>query len=173
MAAKAGLCRLALLMSLAAASPSQAAIKSYDFSISGDFFGVGSPPFGLTSNPVLTGRLGVDLTKNGRDAIASLAFSSGTRDWSTSDLTPESYAAFFGGDLDDFALVFTGGDNYVYAYNTASFSENGGFLSCNNCVSFRPSADGVPEPAAWAMMIAGFAMLGGMTRSRAAGVRRA
>jgi hypothetical protein len=68
----------------------------------------------------------------------------------------------------DFSFALTNGQNYVVDLVNSSN------ICCGNLTSFSGRLDGnfdwrigdVPEPASWAMMIAGFGMVGGTLRRR-------
>ncbi len=61
-------------------------------------------------------------------------------------------------------VYFTGGDNFnkIIIKQTAG----GGYESDNHTVGFYTEVGGVPEPATWAMLIAGFGMTGLAARRR-------
>ena len=159
---------------LLSASPASAAPLLFTFT-GNSFSGAQSASFTLDSNPTPDqindqpvfgfGQIffnNVSGTFNGQAGTASL-ISFGTGIASQFQIVGTSLGfAQFAGDT-----VFTGSfSNPVFSPGTYKF---GGFSSGTLTISAIAAA--VPEPATWAMMIAGFGMVGGALRHRRGNVR--
>ena len=59
----------------------QATLLTYDFTAAGNWFNSGTPPFGLSSNPTITGTLTVDNTLNDLAAFDAILVTTGTMTW--------------------------------------------------------------------------------------------
>ncbi|WP_156378509.1 MULTISPECIES: PEPxxWA-CTERM sorting domain-containing protein [unclassified Phenylobacterium] len=161
---------VALAASVAAiSSPAAAAIKQIDFTVSsGDWQHLNgvNGPYGLSLQPTLSGSLRFDDTKADSSAFVSLDYVTGTRVWTLADIAANSSIFYSGGAFSAFALHF-GSGNLLASNTTASVAEGPNTLYCNNCVSIGP-VSAVPEPQTWALMIAGFGLLGTALRRRKA-----
>ena len=92
--------------------------------------------------------------------------------------TPAGYGYAYNGyflfSLGSPYLLFTPASALTDAGGTVALSQNGyGSYECNNCYPYRFASGSlttetasVPEPASWAFMLGGFAMVGGAMRSR-------
>lgn len=161
---------VALAGSLAAiSSPAAAAIRQIDFTVSSANWqhlnGVNGP-YGLSLQPTLSGSLQFDDTKADSSAFVSLDYATGTRIWTLADIKAASSIFYSGGAFSAFFLDF-GGGNVLGSNSTAGVAEGPNTLHCNNCVSIGP-VSAVPEPQTWALMIAGFGLLGTALRRRKA-----
>jgi len=169
MTLKSGQVAIAAAIALAAAvSQAQAALISVDFTVNpGGWFGSGSP-FGVGSDPTFTGNVVLDNTVTNGSTFTSISFVTGSKTWTLGDInTGASGATFSSGALSYFDLVFTN-SSYVYSNNTVGLYDGPSYQACNSCVSIDSTTfvgGGVPEPATWAMMIAGFAGVGAALRS--------
>ncbi|HLZ75607.1 PEPxxWA-CTERM sorting domain-containing protein [Phenylobacterium sp.] len=158
------------------AGSASASIITVDFNVAGGWFQTGNTdtPFGLSNNPNLNGSVQLDTTKTGVDTFVSIDWVTGTRTWTLADLDPSSAGAdFTGGGLLDFSMDFTAPGNYVDSNNTAQIYDGTGGIACNNCVTVTNNpggGPGVPEPAGWALMIAGFGLAGAALRRRRTGL---
>ena len=158
------------LVSLSAtfSNRTSANIITVDFAVAGDWFGTGTitPPFGLSTNPVLSGQVAIDTTKTGVAAFVGLDWVTGTKVWTLSDIAPDGALGaqpavdyYPNGVFQNFSLLFTnqGSGNYVFSGDwggppqsvagTASITDtdNGHYYSfaCNACVTIT----GVSEMA--------------------------
>ncbi len=158
---------LAMALAMAAAtSAAQAAILTVNFTVApGTWFG-GGTPYGLI-DPSLSGSVDVDTTDTSGNSFSALNFVTGTKTWTLADINiGSSYVQFDGfGNFGQFALILTSG-NYVYTNNTVALFDGDSNLACNGCVSTSIGTGTVPEPASWAMLIAGFGMTGALLRRR-------
>jgi MYXO-CTERM domain-containing protein len=116
----------------------------------------GSSPFGLSSEPTLTGSL--SLNTSNPNQLTSLDWVTGSRVWSLSDVSSFS-ANVAGNSVSNFDLLF-GPGNYVYSVNTASITDGTNLLSCNNCVMITSEAVSTPNPSAIYLFATGLAALG-------------
>ena len=157
-----------LLASSVMGASVRAAVQSYDFTVNagpGGYTSSAVLPYGLSGNPILTGSFTVDNAQAGSAVFTNLSYVTGTRSWSAADIDGTSSAQFDGmGALTFFDIRFTAPANYVISNNTMQVNDGSNFMFCNFCVSFAPSAQGVPEPASWALMIFGFGASGAMLR---------
>ena len=157
----AGLAGAAVALSAATAS---AAVTTVDFVIDGTWFGPGAP-YGYTGASVLTGSLDIDDTRSDVTAFLGFDLTVGSRTFTLADIASGS-VSYLSGKVSDFVVIFNESGNYVYLNQTAAFNDGGGFLACNRCVS--ASQGGVPEPAAWALMLLGFGGMGSALRRQRA-----
>jgi hypothetical protein len=165
---------------LGLSSAAFAKIQVVDFSIAGGGWFGGTAPYGLPSQPTLTGSVTVDDTLSGNAAFVGLDYKTGTRTWTLGDIISGgfgndgvSYDAL--GVVNNITLEMgaLGNETYVISNNTAGINfplagvdKSGAGIACNGCVSITSVSNGVPEPATWAMMLVGFGGLGAVMRSR-------
>jgi hypothetical protein len=184
-------CATACALALALASPAAAAVKTVNFHIEGTWtiLDVGLP-FQLTGSPILDGSFSFDdanymVISGGRylyPDIVAVDFTPGNQIWALGDVASSTGVASdtLGGAFNFFTLAF---DN-IYQPNalhlnlvqqgTAQLYDGVSSAVCRDCVTWTvtdglPSTGGgVPEPATWALMIAGFGLAGAcLRRSRA------
>jgi hypothetical protein len=137
-------------------------------------FGSGSP-FGLPADPAITGSVTIDEDLGGLASILALDYTTGSRVWTLADLNPASHATSSGGMVQQVFLVF----GPVNPPNDVSFGVDGAAdalisddvngIDCH-CITYALAGAGggsVPEPAAWALMLAGFGLAGAALRRRA------
>lgn len=156
---------------IAMSSPAAAAVKQIDFTINNgawNHINGANGPYGLSLDPTIKGSLRFDDTKGGADAFVGLNYVTGSRTWTLADIEPLSSIYYAGGAFSAFVL-YLGPGNVLGSHNTAGIAEGANTLYCNNCVSIT-SISAVPEPQSWALMIAGFGLLGGVLRQRKAAV---
>ena len=158
-------------LTIGAASAAQAAVEIVNFTISGDWFSSGSP-FGMTPGADLTGTIYVDNALTGAASIVGIDYVTGTRTWTLADIDLDQTTVAFWSTTNTFqnaSIRFTTPSNYITG--TAQIRDGDDYMACNSCVTFRPEMAGVPEPATWAMLIAGFGLAGAsLRRRRQAGV---
>jgi hypothetical protein len=131
-------------------------IMSYDFTAAGFWFHLGTPPFGLSSDPTITGSLTVDNTLIGPASFDAISVTTGTMIWDQTMLNP-AIIGNNGTDFDAagnltcflFSLGNLGGTGQNGAFlivssnNTSNLDDGlGNSIACNYCVSFQA----VPEP---------------------------
>lgn len=169
----------AAVVGLAIAAPAGATVFEVDFDVApGSWIqGLGSgSPYGLPADPSLSGSFTVDdasAVGNLVDgsAVTSLNWVTGTRTWTLTDIdVGGSFVTFGGGTVTGFNLAFDP-TNDVGFPNTASINDGTSQIFCNGCVSIAGvsvvgGGGGVPEPASWALMLAGFFGLGGALRQQ-------
>lgn len=169
-----------------AASPATAAVQTLSFRIDPTqgvpfqhFGDLGGYPFGLTATSVIDGSVTVDSAdavagKVSYDKFLSLDYTSGTKTWTLADLGGNSFMGF---DLNTGeilgGLLWFDNENFVSTGGGMALFDGRYGIYCNGCVSI-PGRDGggiggVPEPAAWALMLLGFAGAGAMVRRQAPG----
>src|ERR1700761_9125539 len=92
----------------------QARAEIFQLDWTADYTAVGSidivtsgagDPFGIETLPVITGTMTVDNNKSGGDAIVDLSFTTGSIDWTISDLNRASSSVFFDGTTGDFQVL--------------------------------------------------------------------
>lgn len=179
-----------------AAGAASAATEVVDFSIdtaaaqfqSGDAYGIPQgPPLTGSFTVTLPGTLGSYWETT--DGITAFDFTAGTKTWTLSDLDPGLTAGFIAvhvGDysgveqVDDFELwlapgygTYLFGDATGTAGNAVITDPLGGVVGCNACLTYNGPVGveiaGIPEPATWAMMIAGVGLMGSTLRRRTSG----
>jgi hypothetical protein len=156
-------------------------------------FGIGSP-FGLPDDPTLTGTIWIDdTTLNGPSSVTDLSYDTGTHSWTAADITDAYFtfgstatgivingvALIFGPAVDRNFLSFSpvGDVNYgsagVSDALAGDVSNDTIGIYCAHCVTATDlTRDGngpgaVPEPGAWALLLAGFGLTGAALRRRA------
>jgi hypothetical protein len=147
-----------------AAHSAQATLLTYDFTAAGNWFTQGTPPFGLSSSPTITGTLTVDNTLTGLAAFDDISVTTGTMAWDETMLNPtiflEETQYDASGNLTNFtfSLGNPGGTGQsgtfliVSSNNTFNLHDGlGNTISCNGCVSFE-SSQPVPEPSTLALL---------------------
>lgn len=149
------------------ASPAAAAVKLVDFTLTGGSWihinGVDGP-YGLPLQPTISGQVAIDDTKTDASGFVGLNYTTGTRIWTLADIQSNSQIFYSGGAFENFFLNL-GSGNLVGTNNSASIAEGANNIYCNGCVSVT-SVSAVPEPGAWALMIAGFGLVGATLRRR-------
>ena len=160
----------ALTLALAAGH-AQAALVQVNFQADGDWFGSGALPYGLSSDPVITGSFIADSSLSGAAAYQSLDLMVGTQNYEVTDFATFQGAfvtgiTFLGDTVINFDLAFS--DLLFTSEQTVNIQPDPpSFLACNRCVTFSQQIQGVPEPATWALMIGGFGLAGvGLRRRR-------
>jgi hypothetical protein len=147
-----------------------AAIVVQSFNIApGGWFGGGNP-YGIGADPTFNGTLTFDTTDTSGTTFQGISFVTGSKTWTLADINIANSSASFTGDIvNSFSLVFgsLGVNNSLYSNNTIALTDDTGFRACNGCVSLTSGVAAVPEPAAWALMIAGFGLVGSAMRRRA------
>jgi hypothetical protein len=149
-----------------------AAIVVQNFTIApGGWFGPGNP-YNIGADPSFSGSLTLDTSDTSGTTFQAINFVTGLKTWTLADINIASSSAAFNGDIvESFSLVFgsLNVNNSLYSNNTIALTDDSGFLACNGCVSLVATG-GVPEPASWALMIAGFGFTGAAMRRRVAKV---
>jgi|CXWL01.1.fsa_nt_gi hypothetical protein len=153
------------------ATPSQAALVVEAFQIApGGWFGGGNP-YGVGTNPALSGTVTLDNTDASGNTFKAINYITGSRTWTLADINIGASGAVFNamGGVQQFSLIFGNYSSYVFSNNTAAINDagGGGSIACNGCVSISPAvSSAVPEPAAWALMLVGFGVMGSAMRRR-------
>lgn len=152
------------------ATPSQAALVVEAFQIAaGGWFGGGNP-FGVGTNPSLSGTVTLDNADGSGNSFKAINYVTGSKTWTLADLNVGASSAVFNamGGVVQFSMIFGNYNSYVFSNNTAAINDPvGGLIACNGCVSISPAqASPVPEPAAWALMLVGFGAVGSAMRRR-------
>ena len=160
----------AAIMLAAAATVSTAAhATSYlvNFTVKSDVWGGYGMPFGVSQDQILTGSFIADSSQTGSARITNLTYTTGSRTWTTADVATNSTVQIDANGLSFFEIYFNA-QNYFAADNNAVINDGSANRYCNFCVSYTASVvtDAVPEPATWAMMISGFAVVGASMRRR-------
>ncbi len=172
------------------AAPASATILHVDFTIHpGNWvqaIGAGSP-FGLSSDPGISGSLEVDTTDGsfaiyGFQELSAINYVTGTRTWTLADIDLwNSGVRLQNGLVGVFDIGFgdlaNGPFDYFLwdaldqptAYSAAVIGDQISTIVCNACITvsgdvWTPGA--VPEPATWALMLAGFGLAGAALRRR-------
>lgn len=172
-------------LAVGAAGQASATVWRVDFNVAGTWVQDGGSgyPYGFTDSPAFGGWFTVDDTshftvpKSGFEAYPDLVDASvnpGTQVYTAADVDP-GYGFLMSATPGDpfffWAITFNhpgSGKNYVTAAQASIFDGANG-VTCNDCVTWSISevvSSGTPEPATWAMMIAGFGMVGTMLRRR-------
>jgi hypothetical protein len=149
----------------------QATLLTYDFTAAGNWFVGGTPPFGLSSEPTITGTLTVDNTLASPASFYAISVTTGTMKWDQTMLNPAVLGAETDFDAEGnltsflFSLGNLGGTGQtgtfliVASNNTFNLHDGlGNIISCNGCVSFQ-SSQAVPEPSTLALLGIGFVTL--------------
>lgn len=132
------------------------------------------PPFGLSSQPAISGSMDLDTTKSDKSAFVGLDYATGSKVWTLADISNSSFvdysiynlgyssAPYFNLYLNSPSI----NGNSVSQNNSISISEGYRTIFCNYCVSSRVTAmpAAVPEPTSWLMLTAGFALVGATIR---------
>ena len=149
------------------AIPAAAATVVQGFSVApGGWFGGGNP-YGVGTNPSLSGSVTVDTTNTTGTSFSAINWVTGSRIWTLADINiGASSVLFSGGNVTQFSLIFNQSANYVYSNNTVAINDRETTIACNSCVSLVAAQAAVPEPATWAMMLFGFGAIGGFLRRR-------
>lgn len=154
------------------ASSARAEVIAVTFEVGGNWMQVSGvePPYGLPSDPFLTGSFEIDSDTavggiSPGSAIQNLVLQVGSRLFTEADLTFDSLVAWSGGKFLFFQINF--GGNNIVAQTSARFYDGVGDLACNDCVTVTSPAP-IPEPSTWAMMIAGLGLAGLGLRRRCA-----
>jgi hypothetical protein len=164
----------ALMLAVCGGQPAQAAVKVIDFTLTGPWqqFRGFSGPYGLSSQPTITGSVEVDDTKTDASAFLAIDFTTGTKSWGLADLLPDSRAFHAGGSM-GFYMRFSGALVSTHAsaisVRGASINDVPNGIYCSGCVRIDAVRDGVapvPEPATWALSILGFGAVGAILRRR-------
>lgn len=148
-----------VLLIIWAAHPAKATLLTYDFTAAGNWFNSGTPPFGLSSDPTITGTLTVDNTLIGPASFDAISVTTGTMTWDQTMLNPAVFdveTTFDAiGNLTSFIFPLgnLGGTGQkgtfliVSSKNTFNLHAGlGNIIGCNFCVSFQ-SSQAVPEPS--------------------------
>lgn len=153
------------------ATPSQAAPVVEAFQIApGGWFGGGNP-YGVGANPSLSGTVTLDNADGSGNSFKAINYVTGSKTWTLADLNVGASSAVFDamGGVVQFSMIFGNYNSYVFSNNTAAINDagGGGSIACNGCVSISPAvSSAVPEPAAWALMLVGFGVMGSAMRRR-------
>ncbi len=172
----------AALAIVSAAAPASAAIHTFTFEappgVWEQNFGSGGP-FGLSDQPDIIGSVTVNSDLGGIDAFLALDFTTGTRTWTLADLRSGTKVIGSAGNVYYLNVAMGGSDPTLQngfeigpqdnsSYVLIGDGTNG--IDCINCITWTDTVGGggaVPEPATWALMIAGFGMAGAGLRRRA------
>jgi len=166
----------ALTTIVAASSAAQADTLVVDFTVSGPgWFGSGTSPFGLPSQPTINGIVTIDSTKTDQSAFLAIDWVTGSQTWQLSDIYGGGVTYSAPNVLSDFNFEASNpsGSTYVYSNNTVGIT-GGGFIACNSCVQITSVTDNsaVPGPIAGAglpgLVFAGGAFLTWWRRKRTA-----
>jgi hypothetical protein len=131
--------------------------------------------YGLGNDPTINGSVTVDSNLSGGAAFRAISYTTGTRVWTLADIDGSQSGIFFSGPTFisfNFTMIEGGGFNFFYSNNTVSILDpsDNSRLVCNGCVNVTNVTDlsppAVPEPASWAMLLAGFGSVGLMLRRR-------
>jgi hypothetical protein len=153
------------------ASAAEAGPILINFTISGGWFQtIGSTgPYGLSSNPILSGNVTVDGISTNVSAFQALNFQTGTKIWTLTDIQTATNkgidSVVYGPGNTVTSFGFYIGNDYVFSNNTAGFRQGENGIACNGCVSITSTvATDVPEPATWAMFGLGLLGAGAVAR---------
>jgi hypothetical protein len=147
-----------------ASTPAFASLITVDFDVIGggwfQTFGPGSP-FGLTSQPTLSGSVTIDDTVTSGAAFVGIDYTTGSRTWTLSDIDQTTSFVDYNGDgsFQQFGINFTSSLDFLYSSNTVGVYDGTNGIACNFCFTVT-SISGVPEMSTWALMLLGFAGLG-------------
>jgi hypothetical protein len=141
-----------------------------DFTVSGGGwvqYGT-SPPFGLSSQPTISGDVEIDSTKSDWTAFIGIDWVTG-KTWTLSNIQEgtspvgTSYVKYGSdGSVLEFGLVFEnidGAENYLFSNNTVGIGNGSSFMDCNFCVSIT-SETSAPLPAALPLFATGLGAMG-------------
>jgi hypothetical protein len=153
---------------------------------------VNSPPFGLSSNPTLSGDVVIDTTNNdplnnafyswGASNFISVNWATGNKTWTLADINgPNSYVLYSYGQFLSFFIEWSNPSNNLGSNNTVGVWEIGTppdysdnhIIYCNGCVTVTSTTIGTSEtplPAALPLFATGLGALGllGWRRKRKA-----
>jgi hypothetical protein len=148
-------------------SSANATVQTYDITVAGDaWVSVGSPIFGLSGQPTLSGWVTVDNTLTGFAAFQYFSFTTGTHTWTLSEFVGPTANALFddSGNLAQFSLAdfsFGGTSMYFHSLFTTSIYNGDDWLFCNQCISLKPGvARAIDEPEGLALLGLGILWLG-------------
>ena len=113
---------IASALVLGVAAPSQAAVVVQGFSVAPDRWFDDGNPFGVGTNPSLSGSVTVNTADTTGTSFLAINYVTGSKIWSLADIDVGASRVNFDGmgNVSEFALVFSGGSNYVYSFNTVS-----------------------------------------------------
>lgn len=171
---------VAVSLAVGATSAASAATVTKSFEFFATDFGAGAPKanvsghFTFTFDPAVSGSGSLDAL-----SIPSLGLSSGGYSYSANPAMPAfsflnvgglpSGVGTVNGSAADFVLSFLGVASDPFSYLPANFSYSTGDGKVWSTGAFQVSPyvqTAVPEPATWAMMIAGFGLAGAALRRR-------
>jgi hypothetical protein len=146
------------------AHQAQATLLTYGLTVAGGCFGSNTPPFGLSSNPTITGTFTVDNTETGVAAFNAISVITGTMTWDQTMLNPDVFFVETNfdavGDLTSFIFSLGSGPDQTGSFLIAASNNTfdlhdglGNIIACNNCVSFERSQPTVPEPSSLVALV--------------------
>lgn len=118
--------------------------------------------FAANAGDTLTITVDVAGSQRGSTETFFAGFNNGTTDVSNQSITVQSADPY---STRTFSFIAPVAGTYSAFFGTPS-ADNVGPLADNFSFSISPTVGGVPEPGVWAMMLAGFGLLGAAARAR-------